>query len=160
MHDAVAFTGHRPTKLGGYGDSVFGRLVTLAEDYLRENDAAYAISGMALGWDQAAAVAALNLGIPLLAAIPFVGQESRWPLSSQILYRERLARATWIQVVCPGTHSAAAFQQRNEWMVDNGSKLAALWDGSLGGTRNCVKYAADNDRPYDNLWPRWSAGVA
>jgi hypothetical protein len=34
---------------------------------------------MARGWDLALAKAAVELGLPLFAAIPFVGQESRWP---------------------------------------------------------------------------------
>jgi uncharacterized phage-like protein YoqJ len=32
-------------------------------------------------------------------------------------------------------------QIRNEWMVDRCDKLIAVWDGSKGGTGNCVDYA-------------------
>lgn len=159
MRDVLAFTGHRPDKLGGYSPWVFSRLVGLAENVLRENEAAIAISGFALGWDQAAAQAAVNLRVPLLAAIPFVGQERRWPLPSQVAYRELLARATWVEVISPNGFSKAAMQKRNEWMVDNGSRLAALWDGSPGGTNNCVRYAAGRI-PTDNHWPRFRADLA
>jgi uncharacterized phage-like protein YoqJ len=32
-------------------------------------------------------------------------------------------------------------QVRNEWMVDHCNDLLAVWDGSDGGTGNCVRYA-------------------
>jgi uncharacterized phage-like protein YoqJ len=32
-------------------------------------------------------------------------------------------------------------QKRNEYMVDNSDIVIAVWDGSKGGTYNCVKYA-------------------
>lgn len=153
----VAFTGHRPHKLGGYGADVFARLVRLAETYMVETGVRFAISGLALGWDQAVAQAALNTGRPFIAAVPFVGQESRWPEASQRAYRALLAQATSVEIVCPGGYSPRAMQIRNEWMVDHSGRLGALWDGSVGGTANCVNYAIRQNRPYDNLWPWWVA---
>ena len=35
----------------------------------------------------------------------------------------------------------AAFQQRNEWMVDHSSRLIAIYNGTPGGTRNTIEYA-------------------
>ena len=32
-------------------------------------------------------------------------------------------------------------QKRNEYMVDLADRVIAVWDGSKGGTANCVKYA-------------------
>lgn len=32
-------------------------------------------------------------------------------------------------------------QKRNEFMVDRVDTVLAVWDGSDGGTGNCVKYA-------------------
>jgi uncharacterized phage-like protein YoqJ len=43
-------------------------------------------------------------------------------------------------------------QRRNEWMVDHCDILYAFWDGTSGGTANCVKYAAQIGKPYVNLW--------
>ena len=45
-----------------------------------------------------------------------------------------------IKVICP-SYSMAAFQQRNEWMVDHSSRLIAIYNGSPGGTRNTIEYA-------------------
>ena len=62
----VAGTGHRPNKLGGYDDDIYQRLVTLAMTYLEETRPKRVISGMALGWDQALAEAAVNRILSLL----------------------------------------------------------------------------------------------
>lgn len=32
-------------------------------------------------------------------------------------------------------------QKRNEYMVDLADRVIAVWDGSKGGTANCIKYA-------------------
>ncbi len=37
--------------------------------------------------------------------------------------------------------SIEAYQRRNEFMVDASDALAAFFDGSPGGTANCVRYA-------------------
>jgi hypothetical protein len=48
-------------------------------------------------------------------------------------------------------------QIRNEWMVDHCTHVAALWDGSPGGTGNCIRYVRKIGRPFDNLWQDWQA---
>ena len=37
-------------------------------------------------------------------------------------------------------------------MVDNCTHVLAMWDGSEGGTANCVKYAQAVNKPIINLW--------
>lgn len=155
MDDILAFTGHRPDKLGGYSDTAFAALVGFAEDFLKTDRPAIAISGLALGWDQAVAQAATNLQIPWIAAIPFVGQEGRWPDASKARYAWLVERATWIHVVSGGGYHPAKLHERNEWMVDNGHRLAALWNGSDGGTFSCVRYAHRRKVPVTQLWDDW-----
>lgn len=148
-----AATGHRPDKLGGYGESAFYRLVALARLYFSLDEPSEAISGMALGWDQAFAMAAWELGIPFIAAVPFEGQESKWPGVSRTMYLGLLAKASRIEIICPGDYSPAKMQTRNEWMVDRSTELTALWNGSEGGTANCLNYANKVGRKVVNLWP-------
>lgn len=148
----IAATGHRPNKLGGYGPAAYRKLVTLAEAYLRLAKPEGIISGMALGWDQAWADAGLNLGIPVHAAVPFAGQESRWPLESQKNFKRIIDQCATVTIVCKGAYSAAKMQTRNEWMVDKADRVCALWDGSSGGTGNCLRYAQSADKQIDNVW--------
>lgn len=151
----LAATGHRPDKLGGYSSDVENRLRLLAHRYLAKTKPSFVISGMALGWDQAVAGASLLAGIPYVAAIPFEGQERKWPARSQEVYRELLIQAARIHVVTSSGWSRDAFQRRNEWMVDHCDHLVALWNGSSGGTGNCLVYAKYRNKPWDNLWDEW-----
>lgn len=161
----VAGTGHRPDKLGGYGDDVLQQLYRLALRKLREIEPSKVISGMALGWDTALAMAALKLDIPLVAAVPFAGQESRWPQRSQERFRAICRAATTVHVVSPGGYSGAKMQARNEWMVDRCDVLLALWNGTAGGTANCVAYAQRRQDATGlfppvailNVWEEWAA---
>lgn len=151
----VAGTGHRPEKLGGHSEQIHQRLRDLARAALIHYGPSKVISGMALGWDTALAEAALDLGIPLVAAVPFAGQESRWPAASQERYRAILARATEVVIVSMGSYGVWKMQVRNEWMVDRCDKLLTLWDGSEGGTGNCVAYAKRVQREMAHLWSTW-----
>jgi len=160
-------TGHRPDKLGfgkqGYQLWVLDRLLALATDVLTSRaPIEMVISGMALGWDQALAKAAINLGIPLMAAIPFAGQERRWPETSKDTYHKLLEQATQLVVVSENVNVsnifrvATAMQRRNEWMVDHCHLLVTLWDGEeSGGTWNCVRYAKKQQRAMLHCWDAW-----
>ena len=111
---------------------------------------------MALGWDQAIAEAALYLDMPLVAYIPFVGQESRWPETSQQRYWHILNNPnTEYVIVCEGGYGAWKMQKRNEAMVNASMHLLALWDGSTGGTGNCIRYAKAKQRRIENVWDEW-----
>jgi hypothetical protein len=151
----VAATGHRPDKLGGYAPAWSERRLILARRWLEVVRPERVISGMALGWDQAWAQAAVDLGIPFVAAVPFAGQERAWPPLSQDAFARLLARAAEVVIVSPGGFSGRAMQVRNEWMVDRCDLVAALWDGSSGGTANCVHYAERVGRPIVHLWGSW-----
>lgn len=151
----IAGTGHRPDKLGGYGEEATGRLVTLARGWLRENNPERVITGMALGWDQALGWAAHDEGIPFLAAIPFTGQEKAWPALSQQWHNDLLNLAQEVVIVSDGGYAAWKMQIRNKWMVDNSDAVLALWNGSDGGTANCVRYAQQAGKRIINLWERY-----
>lgn len=139
----VAFTGHRPDKLGGYEtpNPTQRWVCWCLHDELLALKPDQTITGMAQGVDQWAAAICLNNNIPYIAAIPFVGQESMWPAAAQSRWRYLLGRAVETVVVCEGAYAPAKMQKRNEWMVDHCDVLLAVWDGTSGGTANCVRYA-------------------
>ena len=139
----VAFTGHRPNKLGGYKipNPTYLKVYHEIDKALKELNPEKVISGMALGVDQWAAAIAHKLKIPFLAAIPFEGQEKAWPEESQKIFRLLRKLASEEVIVSEGGYSPAKMQIRNEWMVDHCDTLIAVWDGTEGGTGNCVKYA-------------------
>jgi uncharacterized phage-like protein YoqJ len=152
----VAFTGHRPDKLGGYKlpNPTYLHVCQQIDKTLRDLKPDKVISGMALGIDQWAAHIAYKLKIPFLAAIPFEGQEKAWPIKSQLTFHLLLKLAAEKVIVSPGGYSAAKMQVRNEWMVDHCDKLIAVWDGTPGGTGNCVNYAKSKNSDIIYINPR------
>lgn len=152
----LSATGHRPDKLGGYSYEVTNKLTELAEQYLDEVTPDKIISGMALGWDMAWANAGIRLGYPVIAAIPFEGQESMWRNESKRDYFKLLDKCSEIVYVNDPGYAVWKMQSRNEWMVDNSDMVVALWDGSKGGTANCIRYANKVNKSIVNLWERYN----
>src|SRR3712207_4305758 len=128
----VAGTGHRPQKLNpldpsdrtfGFSPEAHEALLDVAREALaRVRDShpdkeITVVSGVALGYDQALALAALESDMPVVAAVPFKGQESRWGRESQAAYRrllDRIAAAGGeVHVVSPGGYTPAKMQARN-----------------------------------------------
>lgn len=152
-----AATGHRPPKLGGYHTAIDTKLRGVAHNFLTANRPDLVIVGMALGWDMAVAEVCCALGIPYVAAIPFDGQESKWPIASRIRYNNLLCMARNQVIVCTGGYSPAAMLARDEWMVDHAGQVVALWNGAPdGGTYKTIKYAESKSVPVWNLWDKWS----
>lgn len=158
----LAVTGHRPNKIfkdDPYSSENVHLLTAFAAAQLRDySDLSMVITGMALGWDQAIAQACLALDIPFTAAIPFTGQESRWPPASQRAYRMLLSKAAAQVIISPNTpYHPRLMQVRNEWCCNECDSLLALWDGSAGGTGNCVEYfrAHHHQRVFKNIWSEW-----
>lgn len=145
----VAVTGHRPNKLGGYDipnplyDLVVAGLVSAFEKFKPD----YVITGMAIGVDQWAAEVCINMNIPFIAAIPFEGQENVWPPKSQAKYQLLLSKAAEKYVICQGGYEPKKMQARNEWMMLACHQVVAVWDGTPGGTQNCLGSATKLGKP-------------
>lgn len=148
-----SFTGHRPNKLSYKGQSGYvDNPLTLwirekIKEILIEIKPEKAISGMALGTDQISAQICIELGIPWIAAIPFIGQELAWPEESQQKYRSLLAQASEVHIVCDGGYAAWKMQHRNKWMCDNSDIVIGVYNGDrAGGTANCINYAKSKNK--------------
>lgn len=159
----IAGTGHRTQHIGkGNPSRIEDRLFELAQATVKKLKPSKVISGMALGWDIALAQAAIWESVPLVAAIPFVGQESRWKPAQKDHYHLLLKKAAEKVIVTPNLDRENMFavmkamQDRNVWMVDNCELLVALFNGGPGGTANCVNYAKKVDRKIFNVWTSWS----
>jgi uncharacterized phage-like protein YoqJ len=153
MPDVLGVTGHRPKKLGEY-NKVIPILTTLATHVLIELKPTKVVSGMALGWDTAIVKGCIDLGIPFVAAVPFFGQEQLWPIKDQMDYQYYLDKADDIMILSD-RYSDEAMQFRNEYVVDQSNKIAALWSGKPSGTANCLRYARQKNVPYQNFYERF-----
>lgn len=151
----VAATGHRPLKLGGYQYSPIQDAIRRdMRSYIVEHPNIRGISGMALGVDQWWAEELIHMGRPFIAALPFVGQGDRWPSESQRHHNFLLDHAEKLVIVSDGAYTAWKMQVRNRWMVDNCRELVAVFDGSPGGTANCISYAEQVGRSIHYIRPR------
>lgn len=148
----IAGTGHRPDKLGGYEIEATMRVIDFATKTMASRKPSRIITGMAIGWDMALAQAAINLDIPFHAYVPFEGQELKWPMSTRLYYKVLLNKAEHIEICSTGGYTKASMQRRNQRMVDDCDEIAALWNGSSGGTENCLSYAMLVGKPYINYW--------
>lgn len=44
-------------------------------------------------------------------------------------------------------------QIRNQWMVDRADQVIGIWDGTSGGTANCLEYATSKNKPILRIDP-------
>lgn len=160
MHEVYCGTGHRPDKLGGYGEDVFQRLVALAQDFIQGTLPSYLITGGALGWDQALAEAARREKVEYAVYVPFVEFDCKWPQASRDRLKSLIQAADEVVVCCDPGYAGWKMQERNKQMVNNADKVLALWNGTDGGTANCVRYANKNGTEVVNLWNQWADGFA
>lgn len=162
----MCFTGHRPNKLPGGFDKCHIYLKNPLEQEIKrikeKHNITKAYCGMALGFDQIAAAVCLDLNIPIVAAVPCKNYESKWPKFSRDIYNS-LLEAIEFQggeiVYLREDYNKSCLQMRNVYMVDHSLIVLACWDGSAGGTSNCIDYAQKQVREIINMWPLLEAEV-
>lgn len=139
----VALTGHRPEKIPDFGAAAEAAEKALDEFAYPDN----VITGMAAGWDLIGAHVAMTRGLSITATVPWRGHKPR--VADRELYDVILGYAREIVYVSDAMSFPGkwVYQKRNEWMVDHGHAVMAYWDGSSGGTKNCVDYAIKKSVP-------------
>lgn len=156
----IAFTGHRPDKLPGGYNSDHDDIKEFIRKELGKVQWDTVLVGGALGIDQIAHKAAHYWTIGredkklVLVCEPFKGFWRKWPVDSIEKYMElKYSDGTdFIYVDSSEEYAPWKMQKRNEYMVDRCDELWAWWDGSDGGTANCVKYAKKIGKPVRNLF--------
>lgn len=145
----IAITGHRPNKLGNDYDltsplvkDIKNKIQHIITQSNQSGSNLELITGMALGIDTLFSLLAIENKIPFIAAIPCKDQEKMWVQKSKDLYQSILKnKLCSIQMVSFKEYDLECMNKRNEWMVDNCDLLIAVWDGTSGGTKNCINYA-------------------
>lgn len=158
----LTVTGHRPQKISRdlfewdkpLSERYIDFFMKYILNYVQETDSEVICrSGMALGIDTLFAIAAIRLKksgylVKLECCIPCIKQYSKWNPSAVDLYHKILAEADLVTYVSKEPYTAWCMNDRNEYMVDNGcNRVLAVWDGTKGGTGNCVQYAIKQQVP-------------
>ena len=128
-------------------------------DHIENKDVHTFITGMALGIDMWAARIVFKLKetyphIKVIAAVPCDKQYNKWPEKSQQEWKAVIQRCDDVHYVSNDTYTHWCMQKRNEWMVDNADYVIAVWDGTKGGTANCVNYAVKEGKQTTQLHPK------
>lgn len=146
----LAITGHRPSKLGNdyeFTGEWMKNIKIEIQGIINREKPTEIIVGMALGVDTLFAIMAIENNIPFRACIPCNGQANKWTASSRKLYYELLNHPLCtIKQIHDGPYTDKCMQERNIYMVDECDKIIAVWDGTSGGTANCVSYAKAKDK--------------
>lgn len=153
----LAGTGHRPNKLNkewNLDGPMSFEIMTEIADSFDELKPSKIITGMALGYDMLLAKVALLRKIPIIAAIPFEGQESRWSKQGQAIYFDILSNPLVTKhIVSEGGFANWKMHRRNKWMCDNANAILACWNGDVeGGTAACLNYAHEKGIQVYNIW--------
>ncbi|MGL6184725.1 MAG: SLOG family protein [Clostridium chrysemydis] len=178
----ICVTGHRPSNpnLGGYNwnsdknQRIMLKLYHTVEDILKENpnEIINCIEGGALGIDQmfyrsCEVLRAKYPGkITLEMAIPFKDQPIKWfnendidryykqkELADIVTFVDELEEYH-LKGIEKGVYHPAKMMKRNMYMVDKADIVIAVWDGSKGGTGNCVNYDKKMNKTIIRIDPR------
>lgn len=156
----ICVTGHRPDKIYGYDllDNRYTILKDKLKQLLIDNECTEAISGMALGVDTIFAIAVLELrnegyNIKLHCAIPCKNHSSQWNAKAIKLYEIIIKMADIVTLVTDEFYKPYLMQKRNEFMVNKSDKIIAVWNGSNGGTKNCIDYAIKQNKEIIKIQP-------
>ncbi len=156
MHTATstacsAFTGHRTYR--HEADDLLRRTVTM----LYATGIRTFLSGMAVGFDLAAAETVLNCkathaDIRLVAVVPFRGQQFRFSDYDRARFERILADADET-ILLSESYSRGSYTIRNNYLIAHAATLITWYDGSTGGTRYTVERALAQNRKLIHLNP-------
>jgi len=161
---SCAFTGHRPERFSFSYYEGAGECLRIKE-LLLEQIKAFMVggvfkfySGMALGVDQWAAAAVLDMkkqhpNVRLVAVRPCETQADRWNDEQRERYYNILAECD-DEIVISKHFTRSCMFERNRRMVDLAEHLLAVYDGDEhGGTAYTVRYARQKRRQITIIHP-------
>lgn len=151
----VCFSGHRPEKLPLKGDTntpeIRMLISILYKEILSSIDQGYDtfITGVARGIDLwagslVADIKSKNPEIKLVSAVPYKSYGEKWKRTDKWNLSYIMQKSDKIHYVCD-EYSKICMKKRNEYMVDNSSKLIAVVDDYKSGTGQTVRYAKKNN---------------
>lgn len=174
------FTGHRPDKLGGCYSlkhpeaiKIMEKLTPILEQLINEEGINRFVSGGAIGFDQIAFWTVQKLkntysDLKNVVAVPFKNQACKWSdketlhwydkmlqVSDEVIYVDELPKYEVVGVPI-GEYHVTKMQKRNEFMVDQSRIMVACWDGTKGGTGNCVNYISKESKTLFQMNPKYN----
>lgn len=155
------FSGSRPEKLGfdwqrePYFLEVLRTDLRGAIRHAIDLEYSRFITGMSRGFDLWAAEEVLALRrefphIELICALPFLGMEARWEPYWRDLYTQAHENSEY-EVHMSDRFMAGCYHARDNYMVQQSSRIICWNNGTLGGTSYTCNYAARRGITIDNI---------
>lgn len=152
IRKSCCFTGHRPQSFAFQFDEQHADCVRLKallrqeiESLITIHKVKHYITGMALGVDQWAAEAVLELKekypeVTLEMALPCETQAVNWTKQQRKRYFS-IAERSDIETMLQRAYTTNCMNKRNRYMVSNSQIVLAVWNGKFGGTGHTVNFA-------------------
>lgn len=139
------FTGHRPEKMN-LNETEVKRLLNNAIVHAVNSGYTRFITGMAPGTDMWAAEIVLEIkrtngNINLICALPHPNFDRKLDENDKRKFATILEAANSVELI-NSHYFRGCYNIRNNWMVDHSSLVISAYNGSSGGTRNTLNYAA------------------
>ncbi len=154
----ISFTGHRDFDLKRHGESL--REVILSHlDGEREDDPVIFLSGMAVGFDLAAAESVLTLRdegfcVMLHCVVPYSEQSLFFDKEDAARYERVLSQADRV-ITLAERYSHDVFFRRNDYLVKHADCIIAYFNGvPSGGTAYTVRHARRERVLVENIYPQ------
>lgn len=149
----LAGTGHRPPRLGGYGDATRDKLGILASNVISRLAPVYGYCGGALGWDTAWGMALMGAGIPYCMALPSPDMGKSWPARDKGILAILIENADKVKYLSD-RYSIGAYTKRDRYMVSQAEGVVAILDPTMtdSGTYRACQHAKSLNLPVLNLW--------
>ena len=137
------FTGHRPDKIKGSEADIRNWLNLEIMAAIKDGYDTF-IAGMALGVDMWAAEEVLKIKesqkVKLVCAVPAKGVEENRTEEEKEAFHKVINMADRVEYLSEKV-SRSCFSKRDKWMVDNSSRVIAVFNGTHGGTEYTIRYA-------------------
>ena len=152
----LCVTGHRSQKLPWKFNEDDERCITMKKELKEQLEISINegydtfLSGMALGFDMICVEILLELKkrykyVRIIGVLPCKNQDCKWPEKEQKRYRKLLDQLDYIRCKYDEYIGAECMLERNRFMVNNSSKMIALFNGQNGGTKSTIDYAKNQN---------------
>ena len=156
----IVVLGLQPPGLGGFDEnataaSLRTRLAEIIEAKHRLDPELVVLSGLRLGAETLGAEAALAVGVPYVAVLPYPEPDAKWPRASRQRFAELVETAREVVLLehkAPESTARAgqAMDRRNGWLRKVADEALIVWDGTERRVGDLVK-KFEADLP-DDVW--------
>ena len=147
--------------LGGYevdnpvATAVRRRLTDILAATAELHDDLVVATGMGLGAEQLGAVAALDVGVPFVAVLPYPDVDAVWPAEARQRFgtlRDQARDVVVLQRRVPASkqQAGAALRRRDAWLARAADQAVVVWDGVDDLVGRQVR--TFEDRLGDDVW--------